>query len=57
MSDSADRERRVDEAADIVARFPRDWLDDWPSVAESIERLIGGLRPAALAVPAATSSP
>lgn len=39
-------ERRI-ERADIVVRFPRDWLDDWRSVAHSIEQLIAGLRPRA----------
>jgi hypothetical protein len=47
-------ERRIEEAADIVVRFPRDWLEDWQTVAASIDRLIGGLRPAA---PAAAGSP
>jgi hypothetical protein len=32
-------ERRI-EAADLVARFPRDWLSDWQTVAGSIDRLI-----------------
>jgi hypothetical protein len=35
---------RID-AADIVVRFPRDWLGDWRQVEEGIERLIGSLRP------------
>jgi hypothetical protein len=48
-------ERRVEEAADIVARFPRDWLDgDWEQVAGNIDRLIKDLRPA---VPATTGKP
>jgi hypothetical protein len=38
-------ERRI-EAADIVVRFPRDWLDDWRGVAAKIDQLIAGLRPA-----------
>ena len=38
-------EQRI-EAADIVARFPRDWLGDWRGVAEKITRLIASLRPA-----------
>jgi hypothetical protein len=46
-------ERRI-EAADIVARFPRDWLDDWELVAGNIDRLIKDLRPA---VPAAAGKP
>ena len=33
------------EAADVVVRFPRDWLEDWREVASGIERLIGSLRP------------
>jgi hypothetical protein len=45
-------ERRIEEAADLVVRFPRDWLEDWQSVASNIDRLIRDLRPAALAVPA-----
>jgi hypothetical protein len=41
-------ERRIEAAADIVARFPRDWLDgDWEEVAGNIDRLIKDLRPAA----------
>jgi hypothetical protein len=44
-------ERRI-EAADIVARFPRDWLDgDWEQVADNIDRLIKDLRPAAAGKP------
>jgi hypothetical protein len=40
-------ERRIEAAADIVARFPRDWLDgDWEAVAGNIDRLIKDLRPA-----------
>ncbi|HLH95075.1 MAG TPA: hypothetical protein VKW08_08150 [Xanthobacteraceae bacterium] len=42
-------ERRIDGAADVVARFPRDWLEDWQAVAANINRLIEGLRPAAAA--------
>jgi hypothetical protein len=37
-------ERRV-ETADVVVRFPRDWLDNWQEVASNIERLITSLRP------------
>jgi hypothetical protein len=37
-------ERRI-EVADVVVRFPRDWLDDWRLVAGGIERLIRSLRP------------
>jgi hypothetical protein len=48
-------ERRIEAAADIVARFPRDWLDgDWEEVADNIERLIKDLRPA---VPGTTEKP
>ena len=36
--------RRIDHA-DIVVRFPRDWLLDWRAVDAGIERLIDGLRP------------
>jgi hypothetical protein len=46
-------ERRIEEAADLVVRFPRDWLEDWQSVALNIDRLIRDLRPAALAAPKA----
>ena len=38
-------ERRI-EAADVVARFPRDWLGDWRNVASKIDGLITRLRPA-----------
>jgi hypothetical protein len=48
-------ERRVEDAADIVVRFPRDWLEDWQLLAENIDRLIAGLRPAAL--PSAPGNP
>ena len=37
-------ERRIG-AADIIMRFPRDWLADWQSVARGIDRLIASLRP------------
>jgi len=36
--------QRIDHA-DIVARFPRDWLTDWQAIEAGIERLIEGLRP------------
>jgi hypothetical protein len=39
-------ERRID-AADLVVRFPRDWLGDWRMVAGKLDRLIASLRPAA----------
>ena len=38
-------ERRIG-GADITVRFPRDWLDDWAAVADGIDRLIAGFRPA-----------
>jgi hypothetical protein len=38
-------ERRI-EGADLVVRFPRDWLGDWRSVAGNIDRLIVSLRQA-----------
>jgi hypothetical protein len=38
-------ERRVGDA-DVVARFPRDWLDNWRDVEEKLGRLIDRLRPA-----------
>jgi hypothetical protein len=31
--------------ADIVARFPRDWLTDWRTIEAGVARLIEGLRP------------
>jgi hypothetical protein len=37
-------ERRIDRA-DVVVRFPRDWLDDWRMVAATLDRLIASLRP------------
>ena len=36
-------ERRID-AADVVVRFPRDWLRDWRMVAANLDRLIASLR-------------
>jgi hypothetical protein len=36
--------QRIGEA-DIVVRFPRDWLTDWREIESGIERLIEGLRP------------
>jgi len=38
-------ERRIG-SADITIRFPREWLDDWHAVANGIDRLVGGFRPA-----------
>ena len=37
-------ERRIGNA-DITLRFPRDWLNDWKSVASGIDRLIARLHP------------
>jgi len=39
-------EERI-ETADIVVRFPRDWLKDWRSLAGDIAALIKSLRPSA----------
>ena len=36
-------ERRID-AADVVVRFPRDWLRDWRVVADNLDRRIASLR-------------
>jgi len=36
--------QRIDHA-DIVVRFPRDWLTDWRAIEAGIDRLIEGLRP------------
>ena len=32
------------DAADVVVRFPRDWLRDWRMVAGNLDRLIASLR-------------
>jgi len=37
-------ERRIG-GADITVRFPREWLTDWRTVSEGIERLIAGFKP------------
>jgi hypothetical protein len=37
-------ERRIG-AADIIVRFPRDWLFQWHDLSEGVERLIASLRP------------
>lgn len=37
-------ERRM-RNADMIIRFPREWLSDWRMVAAGIERLISGLKP------------
>jgi hypothetical protein len=37
-------DRRI-EKADVVVRFPRDWLDGWRPVADGIDKLIARLRP------------
>jgi hypothetical protein len=39
-------ERRI-EGADLMIRFPREWLNDWRAVAEGIERLVASFRPMA----------
>ena len=39
-------ERRIG-TADVTVRFPRDWLGDWQTVSERIDRLLVSLRPAA----------
>jgi hypothetical protein len=39
-------ERRIGNA-EIVIRFPRDWLSDWKSVADGIDRLMARLHPEA----------
>ena len=31
--------------ADLTVRFPRDWLSDWRTVADGIDRLIAGFKP------------
>ena len=36
-------ERRIGDA-DLVVRFPRDWLEDWKPVMENVETLISGMR-------------
>ena len=38
-------ERRIG-GADVTVRFPRAWLDDWRTVADGVDRLIDGFRPA-----------
>jgi len=30
----------------VTVRFPRVWLDDWRTVADGVDLLIGGFRPA-----------
>jgi len=37
-------ERRLG-AADIIVRFPRDWLFQWQDLVEGVDRLIASLRP------------
>lgn len=39
-------DRRIGQA-DLTIRFPRDWLEDWPSVAQGLERLLASLRASA----------
>lgn len=36
-------DRRIG-GADVTLRFPRVWLEDWPAVADGIERLLASLR-------------
>lgn len=38
-------ERRIGDA-DVIARFPREWLENWREVEDGLEKLIGQLRPA-----------
>ena len=38
-------ERRIGDT-DVIARFPRDWLENWRDVAAGLKKLIGQLRPA-----------
>ncbi len=37
-------ERRVG-GADVTVRFPRDWLSDWTTTAQNVDRLIASLKP------------
>lgn len=37
-------ERRM-RSADLIVRFPRDWLSDWPAIVAGIDRLIASLNP------------
>ncbi len=37
-------ERRIG-AADLTARFPRDWLGDWQTVSASLDKLLASLTP------------
>jgi hypothetical protein len=37
-------ERRIGHA-DVTFRFPRDWLDDWPKVADAVDALMHRLHP------------
>jgi hypothetical protein len=39
-------ERRIGDT-DVIARFPRDWLENWRDVETGFDKLIGQLRPAA----------
>lgn len=40
------QDRRIG-GADITIRFPRDWLEDWPPVAQGLDRLVASLRASA----------
>jgi hypothetical protein len=44
LGDRVDRGHAPDGAA-LTFRFPRDWLDDWPSVLGATDRLIAGWQP------------
>jgi hypothetical protein len=48
-------ERRID-SADVVVRFPRDWLDDWRMVAATLDRLIASLLRYPLSSPGSSKS-
>ena len=37
-------ERRIG-SADLTARFPRDWLDNWQSVSAGLDKLLASLSP------------
>jgi len=40
-------ERRIG-GADLTVRFPRAWISEWHTVADGIDRLIGGFKPTAM---------
>jgi hypothetical protein len=37
-------ERRLGESADVIVRFPRDWLAEWRPLSAGIEKLIARLQ-------------